>query len=502
MRVVVGEGRRAPVAASIVVCLSLLVMAWTLSTGQPSRALVAGSVVAIGVVVLARPLTRWQTMLSILVLCIIFIPIRRYTMGGVGFQLEPYRIVAALLIFAWVTSLLIDPRVKARKSGLGAPLLLLLLAVVASDLVNLQTARTQLVTSNMVKTDTFFLSWIFVFLIIVSLVRTEEARERLLRLLVGSTAVLACFAVYETRAQYNVFDHLNSFIPLLKPYVLTVSPVDIREGKWRSYASAEVPIALGALFALVLPFGFYLLKKTKERRWIFAIAALVAGTVSTVSRTAAIMLAVIAIVYLILRFRDVKRFWPAIIPLLLVIHFAVPGTISVLFSSFHPQGGLVAEQSATANDHARRLYRATIALREIGPDPFLGLGFGTNVSTGPDANVPILDDQWLGNLVDAGIIGTLAWVWLFARFIRRTGREARRDDSDRSWLMTAYCASITAFAVGMFTYDAFSFIQEAIVMFILLGLGCSALLDQPQPETSPAVERQPVRGALPAAPAA
>jgi hypothetical protein len=40
------------------------------------------------------------------------------------------------------------------------------------------------------------------------------------------------------------------------------------------------------------------------------------------------------------------------------------------------------------------------------------------------------------------------------------------------------------------------------VMFILLGLGCSALLDQPQPETSPAVERQPVRGALPAAPAA
>ena len=51
-------------------------------------------------------------MLSILVLCIIFIPIRRYTLGGVGFPLEPYRIVAALLIFAWVTSLLIDPRVR------------------------------------------------------------------------------------------------------------------------------------------------------------------------------------------------------------------------------------------------------------------------------------------------------------------------------------------------------------------------------------------------------
>ncbi len=501
MRVVVGEGRRGPVAASVVVCISVLVMAWTLSTGEPSKALVMGSAVAIGLVLLARPLTRWQTMLSIFVLCIIFIPIRRYTMGGVGVQLEPYRIVAALLIFAWVTSLLIDPRVRTRKSGLGGPLLLLLLAVVASDVVNLQTARTHLVESNMVKTDTFFLSWIFVFLIVVSLVRTEETRERMLRLLVGSTAVLACFAVYEARTQYNVFDHLNSFIPLLKPYFLGDNP--LRQGRWRSYGSAEVPIALGALFALLLPFAFYLLKKTKERRWMFAVAALLAGTVSTVSRTAAIMVAVIAIVYLVLRFRDVKRFWPAIIPLVIVIHFAMPGAIGTLVSTFHPQGGLVAEQSATATDQARRLARATIALRQIEAHPFLGLGFGTNISTGTNSNAPILDDQWLGNLLDAGILGTLAWIWLFARFIRRTGREARRDDSDRSWLMAAYCASITAFAVGMFTYDAFSFIQEAIVMFILLGLGCSALLEQPQPqpETSPAVER-PVRGALPATPAA
>jgi predicted membrane channel-forming protein YqfA (hemolysin III family) len=54
--------------------------------------------------------------------------------------------------------------------------------------------------------------------------------------------------------------------------------------------------------------------------------------------------------------------------------------------------------------------------------------------------------------------------------VRRLSRAARQDDSARGWLYTGLAASIAAFAVGMATYDAFSFTQVAFVFFILFGL--------------------------------
>src|SRR5437868_4905723 len=112
MRVIVGEGRRGPVAASLVVFVSVSALAFTIASGQAPRPLVIGCAGAIGAIAFAPVVKRWHNLLALLVLCVLFIPIRRYTMGGVGFQLEPYRLLVALLIFAWGSSLLIDPRVR------------------------------------------------------------------------------------------------------------------------------------------------------------------------------------------------------------------------------------------------------------------------------------------------------------------------------------------------------------------------------------------------------
>jgi O-antigen ligase len=107
--------------------------------------------------------------------------------------------------------------------------------------------------------------------------------------------------------------------------------------------------------------------------------------------------------------------------------------------------------------------------------PLVGVGFGTRVFSSERRNAPILDDQWLGTLLDTGTLGISGWLWLFIRFIRRAGRAAKRDRSREAWLPMAFAASIAAFAVGMFTYDAFSFIQVTFVMYMLLGLGIAAL---------------------------
>ena len=56
------------------------------------------------------------------------------------------------------------------------------------------------------------------------------------------------------------------------------------------------------------------------------------------------------------------------------------------------------------------------------------------------------------------------------RAMRRLARRARADNGPESWLATdARAPRIAAYGVGMFTFDAFAFIQVTFFFFILLG---------------------------------
>jgi O-antigen ligase len=91
-----------------------------------------------------------------------------------------------------------------------------------------------------------------------------------------------------------------------------------------------------------------------------------------------------------------------------------------------------------------------------------------------------LDDQWLGTLLETGALGFAGWAWFVFRAVRRFGAEAERDDSDRGWLLTSLAAAVAAYAVGMFTYDAFAFIRVTF-LFIFVGLGSALLAEQASP---------------------
>ena len=64
---------------------------------------------------------------------------------------------------------------------------------------------------------------------------------------------------------------------------------------------------------------------------------------------------------------------------------------------------------------------------------------------------------------------SLALLWLFFRPIRRLAPQARSDPGPDGWLMTALAASLTSYAVGMLTFDAFAFIQVTFLAFIMFG---------------------------------
>jgi O-antigen ligase len=232
---------------------------------------------------------------------------------------------------------------------------------------------------------------------------------------------------------------------------------------------------------MLLPLGVYLGLRFRQNRWWVAVALLGMGSLATLSRTSILMLVVIALVLLKLRPREVKRFWPALLPLLLVVHFVMPGTIGGIRASFFPQGGLIAQQSENAGGRGSgRIADLGPALDEYSQTPLFGQGFGSRLTGRDKANAPILDDQWLKTLLETGLIGAFAWAWLYFRASRKLMRAGKQDDSERSFLFVALASSIISFAFGMFLYDAFSFIQATFLLFILLALGCCALAARDQ----------------------
>jgi polysaccharide biosynthesis protein PslJ len=237
---------------------------------------------------------------------------------------------------------------------------------------------------------------------------------------------------------------------------------------------------------MILPLGLYLAQTTRKAVWWLAAFVIGLGSLATLSRTGVIMAFVAAVTLVVLRPVDTKRLLPLAVPAMLVVFVALPNALGAFKSAFFPQGGIVAEQSAIVPGNQ---LRADNRLADIGPTlaewrkhPAFGQGFGTRIVEPDRQNARILDNQWLGLLLEAGAVGVGLLLWLYVRSIRALGRSARRDVSSLGLLSGSLAASIASFAVGMLTFDAFSFIQVTFVLFVVLALAASVLaLAKPAP---------------------
>jgi O-antigen ligase len=117
------------------------------------------------------------------------------------------------------------------------------------------------------------------------------------------------------------------------------------------------------------------------------------------------------------------------------------------------------------------------SLREAARHP-LGEGFATRQTgfTNPLRNAPILDDNWLGLLLEVGVFGVVGWSMLFVRTVRRLGRASRRRAGPEGWLAVGLAGASAGFGVGMFTYDSLTFVQISFVLWILVSLASALLL--------------------------
>jgi hypothetical protein len=490
MQAIAGSASGRPVVPVGIVVSSLVVLTVTVFTGLPVKIVAPVVCLVVAIAVLYKVVLSWRALLGLVLMVILFVPIRRYTLPmNLPFELEPYRLVVMIVGTGWLASLLIDRRVRVRPTGFGGPLRLFMFAALGSILANPGLVLT--VQGHVVKQLSYFASFLIVLFVIASVVRTHEDVDRLVKVLVGSGAVIAFFALAEANTGYNVFNHLSTFFPFLKAGY--VPDIPIRGGRLRTYGPAQHAIELGAILVLLVPLAVYLARRQRQRRWWIAGALLLMGSLATLSRTSMLMLAVVIVTFVILRPQQTRRLWPALAPLAVAVHIAIPGAIGTISQSFFPAGGLVKQQSYAVG--SGRLASLGPALAKVSREPLLGQGFGTRITDGVGMNAPILDDQWLGTLVETGLLGAFAWLWLFVRALRTFGRGAKRDLTDRGWLLAAVTASTAAFMIGMLTFDSFTFTQVTFVLFILIGLGqVTARL----PVAEPSLVEVPVRPVRPA----
>ncbi|GIU94455.1 MAG: O-antigen polymerase [Gaiellaceae bacterium] len=440
---------------------------------------------------------EWTWLIGLLLLCLLFVPARRYSLPiTLPFELDLYRALLAGTLGLWFLSLLSDERVRVRASGLEGPLILYLVAVSGSLLANAD--RVSAYQGEAVKSLFVLASVVLTFYLVVSALRSLEDVEAILAILVLGSAVVAAFAVIESRTGWTPFDSLDRYVPILRPIAGDEGAL-LRDGRFRAAGSAEHPVALSAMFALVAPIAVaFAVRRRGSVIWWAALGLLVIGAVSTVSRTAVVMLVTSFAVFCALQWREARRFIPLALVVLACVHLLVPGALGSLRQGLSPSRAIAEQQSLPDSElSAGRIADLGPSFEEFSRKPVLGYGAGTRIVVGEKANARLLDNQWLGTLLDTGIVGVFALAWLFARFVSRLTRASAAAAPADAVLLVALACSALAYAVGMFFFDSFAFIQVTLVLFVVLGAGCALALAPgrifealPEPIVAPAFVRK------------
>ena len=230
-----------------------------------------------------RWILSWQVLVCLVIASVLFVPVGRYALAvKLPFGLEFYRLTVAIVLLVWVASLLVDPRVRLRRTPLDGPVALIVAASLCSVAVNF--GRVAPLASAVLKGFTLFLSFIVFFYFIASVVTTASAVVAVTKFIVSGAAVVAAFAVVEQRTGFNVFDHVRTVLPFLQFDGSIDDWGAQRYGLIRATGSADHPIALGVLLAMCLPLGFAL-ARSRSTLWSVPTVVTLVGMMATASRT-------------------------------------------------------------------------------------------------------------------------------------------------------------------------------------------------------------------------
>jgi hypothetical protein len=223
---------------------------------------------------------------------------------------------------------------------------------------------------------------------------------------------------------------------------------------------------------------------------------MIAGLLVAVSRTGVVVLGVMFLVTLLLRPRLGLVLATLAIPFGVLAAAVVPALFEKTVLSLLDINSLIASQYASPGFRGQgRLADLAPSFAEVAQNPFFGTGPGSRIVIGENANANILDNQWLGTLLESGVVGVAGLVIFFATPIvlllafafRPVAPEgapaaaspwrAHPQSARHAQLAFTIAVAVIGYVAGMFFFDAFAFMQTFFVLGILLAVGAWLLTD-------------------------
>ena len=360
-----------------------------------------------------------------------------------------------------------------RATGYGAPIALLWVGDPRLDRRS-TSARVNAMSDLVLKQVTFFGSYFLVLCFVASVIRRGRAARPDPQAARGRRRDRrAPRALYEWRTGMNLYNGLGHVLPFL--HYQDIGDAHVRGTGARALASAQHPIALGAALVMLLPLAIYLFKRTGQGDLArLPAGVLTLGALSTGSRTAAPdadggRRAASSW----LKRDELMRMLPVLLVLLVVDPGRDAGHARDRSSSCSTPPTWSRSSPSRCGTGSGRIADLGPSLREwAGGNPFVGQGFGTRMTRRRASRAARRSSTTSGSArcSRSARSAPVGLMWLFCRAIRRLARRAREDDGHATagW-RRASAASLLAWTLGLFTYDAFAFIQVTFLAFILLG---------------------------------
>ncbi|MRJ76477.1 hypothetical protein GEV29_08020 [Aeromicrobium sp. SMF47] len=240
-----------------------------------------------------------------------------------------------------------------------------------------------------------------------------------------------------------------------------------REGFTRPSGMATHPIEYGAVITMILPLALALAfsdtSRGALRRW-FPVLALAISVPLSISRSA-LLSAVVGCLVIILSWPPAARRIAAAGAAVMTVgvYITVPGMLGSLLGLFTGIGGDSSALSRTGS--------YPIAFEFVEKSPLFGRGFSTFLP-----KYRILDNQFLGLLIEVGIVGLAAFVALIVTALVCVLRTRRRvGDGLPRQAAQGLAAAVAAGAASLGVFDGLSFPMSAGLFFLMLGMAGAAV---------------------------
>ncbi|WP_156758085.1 O-antigen ligase family protein [Actinokineospora pegani] len=292
-------------------------------------------------------------------------------------------------------------------------------------------------------------------------VRGLDRLDKLLKAMVVGATFMAFVGIMQFSFAFDLNQYL--MLPGLRP-VGEMTYILERSNFRRPAGTAAHPIEFGVICSMAVPLAIHYALRGMDhggahKRWWFCLAILAVASMQSLSRSAVLGLAIVAI-FMIPAMTPKRRVRALGLILVFVaaMRVLVPGLVGTLYSLF---------ASIDVDPSAESRRRAVERASQIIPDHLLlGRGMGTYIPQ----KYGWLDNEYLGTLVQSGLIGVtlLIGLYLVAWYCVLRARVATTDPRIKD-LAVAIAAAIAVPAITSATFDLLGFAVATGYTFLLVG---------------------------------